>query len=118
MPSTDGVTRGKIAALPPELSEVERVDEMCTDSDIARAMQAKAKAALELLYDYNEKLDKELDDRKLASMKLQDFLYAQKDLLTQAEQRLEVSLIYSSLVNLLWCRLQFHWPVFRSIKVM
>lgn len=91
MPSTDGTTRGKIANLPPDISEPDRVDIICTDSDIARSLQAKANAALELLRDYDNKLDKELEDRKVASMKFQDFLYSQKDLLTQAEHRLEVS---------------------------
>lgn len=90
MPSTDAITRGKIANVPPEVSDESRVDEICIDSDVSRVLQRKIKAAADLLNDYNMKLDTELDDRKKASMKLQDFIHFQKDLLTQAEHRLEV----------------------------
>ncbi|CAL8109358.1 unnamed protein product [Orchesella dallaii] len=89
MPSTDAITRGKIANLPTEVSDVAGVDEICIDSDVSRVLQRKIKAAADLLHDYNGKLDVELDDRKKASMKCQDFIHLQKDLLTQAEHRLE-----------------------------
>lgn len=91
MPSTDAVTRGRIANLPPEVSNAEGVEALCIDSDVSRDLQNKIKAALELLKSYNGKLDTELEDRKKVSMKLQDLIYFQKDLLTQAEHRLEVS---------------------------
>ncbi len=90
MPSTDAPIRGKIASLPSKLSNAAGVDEICVDSDVSRSFQAEIDAALLLLQDYNRRLDMEMEDRKRASMKLQDFLHAQKDLLTQAEQRLEV----------------------------
>jgi regulator of Ty1 transposition protein 103 len=89
MPSTDAATRGKIANLPAEVSDIGGIDEICIDSDIARSLLKKIQSAADLLHDYNVKLDKELDDRKAASMKLQDFLHAQTDLLSQAEHRLE-----------------------------
>ena len=91
MPSTDATTRGKIASLPIKVSNVSGVDEICVDSDVSRSLQVEIEAAFQLLMDYNKKLDKESEDRKKASMKLQDFLHAQKDLLNQAEQRLEVN---------------------------
>ncbi|ODM94052.1 Regulation of nuclear pre-mRNA domain-containing protein 1B, partial [Orchesella cincta] len=89
MPSTDAITRGKIANLPTDVSDIAGVDEICIDSDVSRLLQRKIKSAADLLHDYNSKLDVELDDRKKASMKCQDFIYYQKDLLTQAEHRLE-----------------------------
>jgi len=90
MPSTDAVTRGKIATLPPEVSDVAKVDELCIDSDVTRSVKKKIEAAHTLLEEYNTKLDWELNERKKASMTLQDFVHMQKDLLTQAEHRLEV----------------------------
>lgn len=99
MPSTDAVTRGKIANLPPEVSDVAGVDEICIDSDVSRVLQKKVKSAADLLHDYNGKLDLELDDRKKASMRLQDFIHFQKDLLTQAEHRLEVRSLKSYIIS-------------------
>ncbi|OXA46699.1 Regulation of nuclear pre-mRNA domain-containing protein 1B [Folsomia candida] len=64
MPSTDAATRGKIANLPPEVSDVKGVDTLCIDSDVTRDLQNKIKAALDLLKDYNVKLDAELEERK------------------------------------------------------
>lgn len=90
MPSTDAVTRGKIAHLPPEVSDPTGVNAMCTDSDATRELQTKIKGALDLLTEYNQRLDGELQERKTVSMKLQDLISFQKDLLTQAEHRLEV----------------------------
>ena len=90
MPSTDATTRGKIANLPSEVSDIGRIDEICIESDIARSLLKKIQSAADLLNDYNGRLDQELDDRKNASMRLQDFLSAQKDLLSQAEHRFEV----------------------------
>ena len=43
-----------------------------------------------LLSTYNEKLQKELKDRKKVDRMIVDFLGAQKDLLAQAEERLEL----------------------------
>jgi hypothetical protein len=91
MPSTDAITRGKIAHLPPEVSDAAGAHTICIDSDATRDLLNKIKPALVLLKDYNVKLDKELEDRKDVSMKLQDLIYFQKDLLTQSEHRLEVS---------------------------
>jgi len=90
MPSTDAVTRGKIANLPPEVSDTTGVDTLCVDSDLSRDLLKKITSAFDILKDYNRRLDTELDDRKNVSMKLQDLIYFQKDLLTQSEHRLEV----------------------------
>ena len=43
-----------------------------------------------LLNDYNERLQQELKDRHKVGKMIKDFLAAQKDLLAQAEERLEI----------------------------
>jgi hypothetical protein len=43
-----------------------------------------------LLTDYNSRLAAEMEYRKKLTIMLRDFLQAQKDLLAQAEHRLEV----------------------------
>jgi len=91
MPSTDATTRRTISSLPPRVSNPGAVEEACVDSDASRSLEKEIQSAYRYLHDYNKKLDIELLDRKKFSMKLQDFHQAQKDLLTQAEQRLEVS---------------------------
>jgi len=108
MPSTDAVTRGKIAHLPPDISDAGAVDSKCIDSDVTRDLQAKIKAALELLKDYNTKLDKELEDRKTVSMKLQDLICVQKDLLTQSEHRLEEHQSYGKILSKKLEEMKFH----------
>jgi len=90
MPSTDATTRRMISSLPACVSNPASVEEICVDSDASRSLEKEIQSAYRVLHDYNRKLDIELLDRKKFSMKLQDFLQAQKDLLTEAEQRLEV----------------------------
>jgi len=46
--------------------------------------------ATELLSSYNDRLQQELKDRRKVGRMVQDFLAAQKDLLSQAEERLEL----------------------------
>ena len=46
--------------------------------------------ATELLSSYNDRLQQELVDRRKVGQMIADFLAAQKDLLTQAEERLEL----------------------------
>ena len=43
-----------------------------------------------LLSSYNDRLQQELQDRRRVGQMIADFLAAQKDLLTQAEERLEL----------------------------
>lgn len=108
MPSTDAATRGKIASLPAKVSNPGGVEEYCIDSDAARSLEKEIQSAYRLLLDYDRKLDNELLDRKKISMKLQDFLTTQKDLLTQAEQRLEVNnWIIPPTIFLCLCRAKF-----------
>ena len=46
--------------------------------------------AMSLLTEYNERLSQELKDRKKVDKMIADFLAAQKDMLAQAEERLEL----------------------------
>jgi regulator of Ty1 transposition protein 103 len=46
--------------------------------------------ATELLASYNARLQQELVDRRKVGQMIADFMAAQKDLLTQAEERLEL----------------------------
>ena len=50
----------------------------------------KVNNASTLLNDYNERLQQELKDRHKVGKMIKDFLAAQKDLLAQAEERLEI----------------------------
>ena len=45
---------------------------------------------MSLLTEYNERLSQELKDRKKVDKMIADFLAAQKDMLAQAEERLEL----------------------------
>lgn len=46
--------------------------------------------AAQILHDYNTRLSVEMEDRKKLTQMLKDFQTEQKELLSQAEQRLEV----------------------------
>jgi len=56
----------------------------------------------------HRKLDKELDDRKTVSMKLQDLICVQKDLLTQSEHRLEEHQQYGKILSKKLEEMKFH----------
>ena len=47
--------------------------------------------AAQILHDYNTRLSVEMEDRKKLTQMLKDFQAEQKELLLQAEQRLEVN---------------------------
>lgn len=51
----------------------------------------KVNDAVALLTDYNTRLVCEMEDRKKVASMLQDFIQSQRDLIDQAEQRLQVS---------------------------
>ena len=55
-------------------------------------MQGQVDEASTLLEDYNQRLQEELKDRKKVGNMISEFLSAQKDLLAQAEERLELYL--------------------------
>lgn len=86
--SSDAVVRERIANLPQEISEISCLAKL-EDKDAANSLATQVNEAVELLNDYNSRLSAEMEERtKLASM-LRDFQAEQKELLVQAEKRLE-----------------------------
>ncbi|XP_011180569.1 regulation of nuclear pre-mRNA domain-containing protein 1B [Zeugodacus cucurbitae] len=86
--SSDAVVRERIANLPPEISEISCLSKL-EDKDAAKALAKQVNEAVQLLNEYNTRLAAEMEERtKLASM-LRDFQAEQKELLVQAEKRLE-----------------------------
>ncbi|CAD7002937.1 regulation of nuclear pre-mRNA domain-containing protein 1B [Ceratitis capitata] len=86
--SSDAVVRERIANLPPEISEISCLSKL-EDKDAAKALAKQVNEAVQLLNEYNTRLAAEMEERtKLASM-LRDFQAEQKELLAQADKRLE-----------------------------
>ncbi|XP_016982989.2 regulation of nuclear pre-mRNA domain-containing protein 1B [Drosophila rhopaloa] len=86
--SSDAVVRERIAKLPQEISEISCISKL-EDKDKAKALAVQVNEAVDLLNDYNARLAAEMEDRtKLATM-LRDFQVEQKELLSQAELRLD-----------------------------
>jgi len=63
---------------------------LLTDKASAEKLSVQVNEAVHLLTDYNSRLAAEMEYRKKLTTMLRDFLQAQKDLLAQAEHRLEV----------------------------
>lgn len=59
----------------------------------AEELLRKVNDAVALLTDYNTRLVCEMEDRKKVSSMLHDFIQSQRDLIDQAEQRLQVNVI-------------------------
>lgn len=87
--SSDAAVREKISRLPPEVSEPSHLDKIETAEE-GRELLTKVTQAMSLLTEYNERLSQELKDRKKVDKMIADFLAAQKDMLAQAEERLEL----------------------------
>jgi len=86
--SSDASVRERIARLPPDLANVASVDNI-TSEEQARDKLQQLEAASSVLSEYNTRLLEELKDRTRVGKMVADFLSAQKDLLVQAEERLE-----------------------------
>jgi len=71
----------------------------CLGKDEGEELLRKVNDAVALLTDYNTRLVCEMEDRKKVSSMLHDFIQSQRDLIDQAEQRLQVS--YSFMYNYL-----------------
>jgi len=87
--SSDAVVREKIARLPPEVSETSHLEKISSTEEGLKLL-TQVNNASTLLNDYNERLQQELKDRHKVGKMIKDFLAAQKDLLAQAEERLEI----------------------------
>ncbi|XP_022212452.2 regulation of nuclear pre-mRNA domain-containing protein 1B [Drosophila obscura] len=86
--SSDADVRERIAKLPQEISEISCINKL-EDKDKAKALANQVNEAVDLLNDYNARLAAEMEERtKLAAM-LRDFQAEQKELLAQAETRLD-----------------------------
>ncbi|XP_008486668.1 regulation of nuclear pre-mRNA domain-containing protein 1A [Diaphorina citri] len=86
--SSDANIREKIAKLPPEVSEIQLLSKV-QDRVAAENLSIQVNEAVDLLTNYNTRLVTEMEDRKRASAMLKDYIAAQRELLEQAEQRLE-----------------------------
>eukprot|EP00088_Acartia_fossae_P000201 TRINITY_DN10067_c1_g1_i1.p1 TRINITY_DN10067_c1_g1~~TRINITY_DN10067_c1_g1_i1.p1 ORF type:complete len:394 (-),score=94.22 TRINITY_DN10067_c1_g1_i1:588-1721(-) len=86
--SSDAEVREKIAKLPPEVSEITKLEALTTAQQ-GRDLLVQVEAASSLLDDYNSRLQEELKERKRVGNMVSEFLSAQRELLAQAEERLE-----------------------------
>jgi len=71
--------------------------------DEGEELLRKVNDAVALLTDYNTRLVCEMEDRKKVSSMLHDFIQSQRDLIDQAEQRLQAS--YSHIYIFLFYKL-------------
>ncbi|KAK2188994.1 hypothetical protein NP493_118g03021 [Ridgeia piscesae] len=85
--SCDAAVRERIAALPPEVSDVSLLDKI-KDKDAVNELMATVDEACLLLGDYNGRLAAELDERKRVAKMLFDYIVAQKESLNVAQNRL------------------------------
>lgn len=97
--SSDAKTREKITRLPPEVSSLESLGKI-DDKDAALKLSKKVNEAVELLNNYNARLSNEMSERNKLSVMLKDFQREQQELLTQAEQKLQVRNLFNCAVVL------------------
>ncbi|CAF0737133.1 unnamed protein product [Didymodactylos carnosus] len=76
-PSSDAVVREKIAALPPEVSDINLLKTLCDKTEAVELYQIVTKAH-RLLDEYNLRLESELYSRKYTAKMLQAFSQAQE----------------------------------------
>ncbi|XP_060839956.1 regulation of nuclear pre-mRNA domain-containing protein 1B [Rhopalosiphum padi] len=87
-PSCDAIVRERISKLPPEIADVSLLSQL-KGKDEGEELLRKVNDAVALLTDYNTRLVCEMEDRKKVSSMLHDFIQSQRDLIDQAEQRLQ-----------------------------
>lgn len=86
--SSDAVVRERIAKLPPDVSEVAMLAKL-EDKESALKLATQVNEAVLILHDYNARLCAEMEDRKKLTAMLKDFQAEQRELLAQAEQRVQ-----------------------------
>lgn len=86
--SSDVAVRQKIANLPLEYTEVSMLSKL-ENKEAALKLAEQVSDAVKLLNDYNSRLCGEMEDRKRLQVMLKDFAQEQKELVCQAESRLE-----------------------------
>ncbi|CAN7992397.1 unnamed protein product [Ixodes hexagonus] len=87
--SSDAAVRERIASLPPEVSDASLLDKILVDRESGKQLAEQVEEACSLLAEYNSKLTQELQDRKQVSQMLANFTFHQRELMAQAEQKLE-----------------------------
>lgn len=85
--SSDASVRERIAALPPEVSDVSRLEKI-TDKEGADQLTKSVDEACSLLADYNGRLAQELQERRRVARMLREFILEQKDQLAESEKTL------------------------------
>lgn len=95
-PSSDAVIRERIANIPPIVSEVSLLSTV-EDKEAGEKLVKQVNDAVILLNDYNARLSAEMVDRKKLADMLKDFEVEQRELLAQAEQRLQVILLFKQI---------------------
>ncbi|XP_055687561.1 regulation of nuclear pre-mRNA domain-containing protein 1B [Lutzomyia longipalpis] len=86
--SSDAAVRERIANLPVELTEVSTLSKI-EDKEAAHKLSREVNDALNLLNEYNARLCTEMEERKKLQNMLKDFQQEQRELMAQAESRLE-----------------------------
>ncbi|XP_052059851.1 regulation of nuclear pre-mRNA domain-containing protein 1B-like isoform X3 [Mytilus californianus] len=86
--SSDAAVREKIAALPPEVSDVNHLAKI-HDKESGVKLSRKVEDACILLSEYNFRLNAELEERKMVGKMLKDFIACQKEQLMSAEKKIE-----------------------------
>lgn len=86
--SSDVAVRQKIANLPLEYTEVSMLSKL-ENKEAALKLAEQVSDAVKLLNDYNSRLCGEMEDRKRLQVMLKDFAQEQKELVSQAESRLQ-----------------------------
>lgn len=86
--SSDASVRERIAALPPEVSDVSLLEKL-SDTGEADALAKTVDEACTLLASYNARLSDELHERKRVAKMLRNYIQAQKSMLTESESKLQ-----------------------------
>ncbi|CAG5134582.1 unnamed protein product [Candidula unifasciata] len=86
--SCDASVRERIAALPPEVSDISHLDKV-QDRDSANKLSEKVDEAALLLNEYNRRLVAELEERKKVARMLRSFILGQQSQAKVAEKNLQ-----------------------------
>ncbi|XP_033754411.1 regulation of nuclear pre-mRNA domain-containing protein 1B-like [Pecten maximus] len=86
--SSDAAVREKIAALPPEVSDIQHLSKV-QDKEAAVKLASQVEEACILLSEYNFRLNAELEERKAVGKMLRDFIVCQREQLQEAENKVE-----------------------------
>ncbi|KAH9507766.1 Regulation of nuclear pre-mRNA domain containing protein 1B [Bulinus truncatus] len=86
--SCDASVRERIAALPPEVSDISHLDKV-QDRESAERLSEKVDEAALLLNEYNRRLVAELEERKKVARMLRSFILSQQQQVKETEKSLQ-----------------------------